>query len=309
MAVPNSSYSQISAITEKKFIPKLYDNIFDSNPLLQRLKKKSYERIDGGERIVVPLNYAIPGQGGWYAGADVLSVDDSDTINAAEYTWKQLHEPIAITSVDEKKNSGAAQMVNFVKSKVKIAEKSMADKLSTGIYNAGSTTNAIIGLRAIVGTSNTVGGISQSSYSFWQAKVDSSTTTLTIAAMQSRDNACTVNNDSPSIVATTRTLYNSYYALLQPQQRFQDQEVAKGGFSSLMFNSKPVVADSYCPANYMFFLNENYLHIWVHQDEDMKFEEFQKPINQNVRIGHLYWMGAMGSSNNRLHGVLSAVTA
>lgn len=309
MAVPNSSYTQISAITEKKFIPKLYDNIFDSNPLLQRLKKKSYEKLDGGERIVVPLNYAIPGSGGWYSGADQLSTTDSDVISAAEYTWKQLHEPISITSADEKKNSGMAQIVNFVKSKVKIAEKSAADKLSTGLYNAGSTTNAIIGLRAIVGTSNTVGGISQSSYSFWQGKVDSGTTTLTIAAMQSRDIACTVNNDSPTIIATTRTLYSSYYALLQPQQRFQSEEVGKGGFSSLMFNGKPVVADSYCPANHMFFLNENYLHLFAHKDEDFRFEEFQKPIDQNVKVAHIYWMGAMGSSNNRLHGLLSAVTA
>ena len=33
------SYDQISAITQKKFIPKLYDNIFDSDALLARLEK------------------------------------------------------------------------------------------------------------------------------------------------------------------------------------------------------------------------------------------------------------------------------
>lgn len=43
------TYSEISAITEKKFIPKLYDNIFDSNPLLKRLRDKgAYEKLDGG---------------------------------------------------------------------------------------------------------------------------------------------------------------------------------------------------------------------------------------------------------------------
>lgn len=303
------SYDQISAITQKKFIPKLYDNIFDSNPLLQRMKKKSYEKLDGGERIVVPLNYATVTASGWYSGADTLSTTDNEVITAAEYTWKQLYANISVTRSDELKNSGDSQILSLVKNKIKIAEKTMEDKLGTGIYSDGTDTKSIVGLRDIVATNQTVGGISQSSYSWWQAQVDSSTTTLTIAAMQSRDNVCTVNNDSPTVIATTRTLFNSFYGLLQPQQRFVDSETAKGGFSSLMFNGKPVITDSYCPANHMFFLNENYLHLFAHKDEDMRFEPFQKPINQNVKVAKIYWMGALGSSNNRLQGALTACTA
>jgi hypothetical protein len=127
--------------------------------------------------------------------------------------------------------------------------------------------------------------------------------------MQSRDNACTVNNDSPTVIVTTRAMYNSYYALLQPQQRFTDSETAKGGFSSLMFNGKPVISDSYCPSGDMFFLNENYLHLFAHKDEDMRFEPFQKPINQNVKVAKIHWAGALGSSNNRLHGAMTSLTA
>jgi hypothetical protein len=107
----------------------------------------------------------------------------------------------------------------------------------------------------------------------------------------------------------TRANYNRYYALLQPQQRFQDSESAKGGFQSLMFNGIPVLADSHCPANHIFFLNENYLHLFVHKDSDFKFEPFQKPVNQAVKVAKIYWTGALGSSNNRMHGVLSAITA
>jgi hypothetical protein len=302
------TYDQISAITEKKFIPKLYDNIFDSNPLLQRGKKKFYEKIDGGERIIVPLNYAQTTSSGWYQGAETLLTSDNDVITAAEYTWKQLYANISINRLDEIKNSGDAQKLSLVKNKTKIAEKTMEDKLGTGIYSNATDPKSIVGLRQIVGVSNTVGGISQTSYSWWQAQLDSSTTTLTVAAMQSRDNAATVNNDAPTVIATTRALYNSYYALLQPQQRFQDSETAKGGFSSLMFNGKPVIADSYCPSGYMFFLNENYLHLFVHKEEDMRFEPFMKPINQNVKVAKIFWAGAFGSSNNRLHAGMSALT-
>lgn len=304
------SYDQISAITQKKFIPKLYDNVFDSNPLLQRAKKKFYEKIDGGERIIVPLNYAMTTSSDWYTGEETLQTSDNDNMTAAEYTWKQLYANISIRRIDELKNSGDSQILSLVKNKVKIAEKTMEDKLSTGLYSSGTDSKSIVGLRLIAASiTSTVGGISQSSYSWWQPQLDSTSTTLTIAAMQSRDNACTVNNDAPTVIATTRSLYNSYYALLQPQQRFQDSETAKGGFSSLMFNGKPVIADSYAPANHMFFLNENYLHLFVHKDEDMRFEPFAKPINQNVKVAKIYWAGAFASSNNRLHGALSALTS
>lgn len=304
------TYNEISAITEKKFIPKLYDNIFNSNPLIQRLKKKSYEKLDGGERIMVPLNYALISAAGWYQGADTLDTTANEVMTAAEYVWKQNYVNVTILGSEERKNAGSAQILNLVKNKVKVAEKTMLDAFSTGIYNNGTTTNAIVGLRSIAASiTSTVGSISQSSYSWWQPQLDSTTTTLTIAAMQARHNLCSVNNDKPSVIATTRTLYNSYYGLLQPQQRFQDGESAKGGFDSLMFNGAPVLPDSYCPANYMFFLNENYLHMFVHKDCDMKFEEFQKPINQDVKVAKILWMGAFGSSNNRLHGALSAVTA
>lgn len=303
------SYDQISAITEKKFIPKLADNIFDSNPLLSRLKKKSYEKVEGGTVIMVPLNYAVTSASGWYSGADTLSTTDNDVITAAEYSWKQCFAGISITGLDERKNSGDRAILKLVKEKTKIAEKTLMDKLGTGVYSDGTDPKSIAGLRDIVASNQTVGGISQSTYSWWAAQVDSSTTTLTIAAMQARYNLATVNNDHPTVIATTRSIFNSYYALLQPQQRFQDSETAKGGFQNLMFNGAPVIADSYCPASHMFFLNENYLHLFAHSDCDMKFEPFVKPVNQDVKVGRVLWMGALGSSNNRLQAGLTAITA
>ncbi len=303
------SYDQVSAITQKKFIPKLYDNVFDVSPLLQRLKKKSYEKQDGGTEIVVPLGYAMTTASDWYTGAETLDTTDNDVMTAAVYQWKQIYANISINRLDELKNSGDSQILNFVKQKTQIAEKTIQDKFGTGIYSAGTNPKSILGLQMFVATSQTVGGISQSTYSWWQAQLDSSTTTLSIAAMQSRHNAASLNNEQPTVVATTKSIYNSYYGLLQPQQRFTDSETAKGGFSSLMFNGIPVVSDSYCPSGDMYFLNEKYLHMFVHKDEDMRFEPFQKPINQNVKVAKIYWAGAFASSNNRLHAGMTALTA
>jgi hypothetical protein len=304
------TYNQISAITERKFLPKMVDNIFDSNPLMQRWKKgEQYESIDGGTSILQPLNYATNSAGGWYSGADTLSTTDNDVITSAEYNWVQMYDNISILRSDELKNSGDAAILKFVKQKMKIAEQTGIDRMGTGLYNSGTDAKAIVGLRAMLSTSGTIGGISQTTYSWWQAQVDGSTTTLSIAAMAGRMSAARVGSDRPTVITSNSDNWDRYHALLQPQQRFQDAESAKGGFSSLMFQGIPLIDDSHCPTGYMFFLNEKYLALYYHKDENFRFEEFQKPVNQNVKVAKIYWMGAFGASNNRMQAALTAITA
>lgn len=302
-------FDQISAITQKKFIPKMVDNIFDSDPLLQRLKKKSYKAVNGGTEIVQPLMYAQLSSAGWYQGADTLNTTDNETFTAAKYTWKQAYANITVSGRDERINSGDAQMVDFVKSKTMLAEKTLIDILSDGLYSDGTTAKSIVGLQDICDTSSTIGGISQSTYSWWQAYLNSSDTTLSLSVLQTMDTTLSKNNEGPTVYMATRANYNRYYALLQPQQRFMDEETAKGGFTSLMFNGKPFIAGSKVPTNNVFGLNEAYLHLYYHPKCDMLFVPFERPNNQDVRVAKVLWMGALGSSNNRMHGRCSALAA
>lgn len=255
------------------------------------------------------MNYAQVAASGWYSGADVLSIDAEENITAAEYTWKNLRASITILNSEEKKNSGDAQVLNLVKNKVKIAEKTMADLLGTGLFSDGTDAKSIQGLRDIVATDQTVGGISQSDYSWWQGKVDSSSTVLSMSVLQTLWSQCSIDAEHPTVLLGTRSNFDRYYGLLQPQQRFQDSKSAEGGFQSLMFNGAPFLIDSHAPANSVWLLNENYLHLFVHKAEDMKMTDFQMLPTQMVKTAHVLWMGAFGSSNNRMHGKASALTS
>lgn len=303
------TYNQINGLTRDFFMKKLYDNIFNSNPLLQRMKDKSYRKVSGGNKILIPLEYDDTSATGWYQGAQTLNITDNDTFTAAAVDWCQLYASINISGRDKRINNGAEQVIDFVASKVKNAEKTMAAQLSTGIYSDGSDALSIVGLRDWVATDQTVGGISQTTYSWWQAQVDSSTTTLTMSALQTLYHACVLNNMQPSVAVATKANYNRYYALLQPQQRFVDSTSAKGGWTTLMFNGIPLIADTSCPANHLFFLNEENLHLCVHTECDMEFTGFKDPINQDTEVAQILWMGAFASSNNRMHGKFSALTA
>lgn len=308
MTAPNINYGQVSAVTDKFFVKKLADNVFDRSPLMKRAKSGFYEAVSGGDSIVMPLEYDdVPG--GMYSGSETLDTSDNETFTASELQWKQAYANITISRLDELKNNSTNKMVDFVKSKMKNAEKTLVTILSTGLYSAGTNAKDVLGLRNWISASNTVGGISQSANSWYQAHIDSSTTTLSVAAMQTLYSDCQLDNNAPSVAMTTKAIYNRYYALLQPQQRFIDTETAKAGFTSLMFNGIPVIADSFAPTGYLFMLNEGTLHFFYHPEEDFRFEPFQKPTNQNVKIGKIYWAGNFGCDNNRLNGAMTAITA
>jgi hypothetical protein len=303
------SYDQITAITRAKWIPKLVDNVFDADPIVQRARKKFLKKLSGGTDVRTPLNYATNGAGGWYTGADTFNTTDTDNITAAAWDWKQLYENISITGRDRMINNGDEAILDFVKSKVQIAEQTMADRLGDAFYSSGSDANSILGLAALVGTTSTVGGISGTDYSWWQSQVNSSTTTVSMSALQTQHTILTKNNKGPTVAIGTRTVYNNYYGLLQPQQRFQDSETAKGGFTSLMFNGIPVIAGSKVPANALYFLNEEFLHFVVHSERDMKFTGWKEPINQDVTVAQILFMGALATTNRRMHGKFTALTA
>jgi len=307
MSLPET---QLTAITQKYIVPKIFDNIFDSNPLLKRiLNGGMYKSQNGGVTIDIPLNYAGATANGWFDGADTLDTTDTDNLTASKYSWKNVYAGVSITESEELKNGGTSGVIKLLSTKTQIALKTIKDTIGTGLYSDGTDAKSIVGLRDIVAADQTVGQISQATNSWWQAQVDSTTTTLSLSAMNSLYEDCSVDSEKPGCAFTTRTVYNLYYNLLTPQQRFMDDATAKGGFQNLMFNGIPIISDSHCPTSHLFFINEQNLMLYYHPERNFYFEPFKKPTNQQVKIGRYIWMGALTSSNNRLHGKFSGITA
>ncbi len=300
--------NQINSITEKKFIPKMHDNIFDSIALFQRLKKgEGYKKIDGGEKIVVPLEYAQTSAAGTYAGADVLSTTDNEVFTGAQFDWKQYFANISITGIDKLKNAGEAQVIDFVKAKVKNAERTLTDLLASGLWSNGTDAKALLGLRVVGANSNSVGGISQTEFSWWRVQADSTTTVLTLPFLKDFYEDAVVDSNGPSVFASNRALHNAYFNLLQPQQRFTDKASADGGFQSLMFMGKPWLVDHKAPANHLVGIDEKFFNLYVHRECDMKFLPFVRPINQDVESAKVLWAGALTYSNLRHISFASAL--
>ena len=299
------TYGEINSITEKFFVPRLVDNIFQSTAGLMRIKSKCYKK-GSGERVMQPLAYATTTAAGRFTGSDTLQTAANDQITAAEFTWKQYYASIQITRLDELKNTGRQAVINFVKSKVQLAEQSLAVILATDLYGDGTTTNSIVGFKAMyAGTGTTYGGISKTTYSWFRGQADTTTTSITYPGLRGTIGDCTIGNDRPTVILTTQDIYDDINALFQPQQRFVDSKTADAGFTNILFEGTPVIVDNYVTSGDCFFVNEKYVDMYYL--EDFRFDPFIKPTNQAVSVAHIFWTGALAGSNPRLGGYYDSI--
>ena len=311
MAVVNSADAladALTSITHKYFAKKMSDNISTSNVLLMRVKK---DTVDGGSDIRLPLQYAYVNGAAWYAGDQTLNTNYNEKKIVAIYNWKQLDVPVVIVESDRLKNAGAAKVLDHLKTEIEIAEKTAKNKFGTGMYSNGTTDPlSIAGIRAIISTTATVGGISQSTYSWWQGQVDSTTTNFSLGAAQTMYENCMEDDDKPDLITAYPGAFNRYWSLLQPQQRYQNSTLGAAGFENLRFNQADFAVDSYAPSGTVAFINTKHLILKSHSQRDFpgKIDPFQKPINQDATIAHFLWMGALVSEENRKLGIMNALT-
>lgn len=312
MAIPaNDStwrWDQINSVTERAWSGTIADQIFKSNPSIKKLKANQ-KTWDGGTFITHGLAYA-EGPGGAFEGMMPLDVDEVEQISAAIFHWKHYFVSITIRRSDELKNSGAAALASILNTKLQIARKSMLNHLAQGLFSDGSDPLGITGLRAMVtGSGTTYGNISKTTYDWWRSQIDSTTTKLTIRKMRALMGLCTEDADTPNLLITTQAIYDEFYSLLEPQKRFASESMAKGGFTSILFEGRPLVVDSHCPAGYLYYLNTDYMKWNAHRREDMRFEPFRQPYRQAGRTAFIFWFGNLSGNNCRYQGAFTALEA
>lgn len=136
MAAGNTA--SMNAITREKFIPVLVDNIFNSNPLNLKLLKNA-EKLDGGRKIITPIETVMNTQQNWISsgGSTFVTAEGTsiETFTKAEWDWKTAFGTIVIEGDTNYMNMGSSQVISLLKSKVKNAEKSLKDLFGTSLFN------------------------------------------------------------------------------------------------------------------------------------------------------------------------------
>lgn len=314
--VGNVNFDNLLTTTLESRTGKLADNVSDNNALLKRLKERGNIRpVSGGTKIVEELEYG-ESDSIWYTGYDKIDFTNPQLFSDAEFDLKLLAAPVGISGEELLKNAGKERVIDLLEAKIKNAEKTLMNQMSTAIYSdgTGSGGKQLTGLQALVSdapTTGTVGGIDRASNEFWRnhAKTSAVTAENIYAAMNEVYMACSRGSDRPDIIVADDELYATYEASLVPQQRFTNAKLAEAGFTNLKFKGADVIYDGgiggACPAGHMYFLNTEYLRLRPHKERNFKLIGGERmAINQDAIYKIIGWAGNLTMSNAQLQGVL-----
>ena len=325
MAFANTNISDILATTISSRTKKIADNVTNNNALLAKLKKQGrIKTFSGGDKIMQELSFAENSNAGWYSGYDLLPVGISDVISAAEFDIKQAAVPVVISGLEMLKNSGKERMIDLMESRLEVAESTMANLITGGIYSDGTAANnkQIDGLEKALPVDPTAapyGGIDGAAFTFWQNAVSDQTAAngLDATKIQGYWNALWASlvrgQDRPDLIMTDTTVWNTYIASLQAQQRFSNTDSGDAGFSTVKFMDADVCLDggiyngnvtAGTPAGTAFFLNTKYIHYRPHADRNMVSLSPNRrySTNQDAEVQILGWAGNLTCSGRMFQG-------
>lgn len=323
MASPN--LNEIVTTTLRNRTGKLADNMSKNNMLLKRMKQRgSIDPVDGGRTIVQELEYAENATYTRYSGYEALNIQPSDVFTAAEYDWKQAAVAVTISGLEgDVQNTGENAIIKLLASRVKNAEKTMANNLSIDMYSNGTADSGkqIGGLQLLVAdtpTTGVVGGIDRAQWAFWRNYAYSgatnggaavSATTITGYMNQIYLNTSR-GNDHADLWLADNNYFQFYWNSLQAIQRITNTELGEAGFTNLKYMNSDVVFDGGqgggCPANHMYALNTDYIKYRPSSSRNMVPLENVQSINQDAMVQLIVWAGNMTVSNSSLQGLLKA---
>lgn len=323
MATPSSTFTELVATTWRNHAKDVKDNVSNNNALYKRLAEKGQTRKeDGGLSIAQPLDYNANGTYQRYSGYDILNIQQSDVITAAEFQWRQIALNVVASGLELRTNSGSNAIVKLAKARIKNAMRTFKNNFSYDLYSDGTLPNQINGLQALVADAGTgtVGGIDSGTWSFWQNAVQSAAAPLqgggaiipSATTIESLMLPLWLNqvrgDDKPDLIVSSNDYFTFYEQSQVSIKRYTDSDTASGGFVSLKYKNADVIFDggSGIPSAHMYFLNTDYIEMVVHRDADLSVQEDMKPYNQDATVIPVLWMGNMVCSNRRLQGVLKA---
>lgn len=320
MGTPSSTFTELVTTTFRKHRKEIKDNISNHNALLQRIYKKGNVRYeDGGLSIVEPLDYASNNTYQRYSGYDTLNISASEVISAAEYAWKQIAIHVTASGLELRTNSGDSRIINLAKARIKNAIRTFKNSFSSDMFSAGSLSNQINGLQALVSktpSSGTVGGINAATIGneFWRnVAVDASAVSITPSTTAGVMESFLLNawlqvthgDDTPDLIIADDTYFSYYEGGLVGLKRYTTDDKGEGGFTSLKYKGTDVIYDNGgIPDATIYMLNTNYLYLVAHPDADMTELTEMRAINQDAVVIPILWMGNLVCSNRRNQAVL-----
>jgi hypothetical protein len=294
-----SQYTELTYVTRRAFIPKLVVQLYNSTPLMAALIANSQSASGGVSQVTVPVQGAqfVNAQWSDYSGSFAQPSVQQGAYNA-EFNLKLMICPVPFLGME-----GAVQqdhaIIPLIEARMNDATNVMMDAMATSLYNNTTDTQQFIGLPGAVDdgtTMATYGNINRSTYTWWKSKVYAAG-----GVNPTRQNVLqyisgTVKNGAevPTFgvcgFGTWTLLAQDYVGqeqyVITPGSSFDTGDGPNAAFRALMVAGVPIYPDPYCPEGTVYFLNSNYLSLYIHDQGSFVFTGFESTL-PNWQIGYV----------------------
>jgi hypothetical protein len=301
-ATGSTQYTELTYLTRRAFIPKLVVQIYNSTPLMAALIANSQQATGGVSSVTVPVQGSqfINAQWSDYSGSFTQPAVQQGAYNA-EFNLKLMIAPVPFLGME-----GAVQqdhaIIPLIEARMNDATNVMMDAMATALYNNTTNTQQFIGLPGAVDdgtTLGTYGNIARSTSvnTWWRSKVYAAGSVNPTRQNVLQYISGTVKNGAE--VPTFGVCGFGTWTLLAQDYVGQEQYVITPGsgfdgdangpqaaFRALMVAGVPIYPDPYCPEGTLYFLNTNYLSLYIHDQGSFVFTGFESTL-PNWQIGYV----------------------
>lgn len=219
------------------------------------------------------MNRQIFGTGDGKLATVAATAEESKTIELDSVQYVQVGDPVDVLVEATGEKSEGIEAVTVVKripaeKKVELSEKVKKVGTTYAVYISGSRANEINGLRNIINTGRTLHEINSATAGneYWNSttvKVGESAAAPAVAGESSfielADEVGFNGNGEVEVFITTRGIRTALANTYQSQKRFNDAQAVNihGGYSAIMVNEMPVIADDDAPKGFVFGINKD----------------------------------------------------
>lgn len=186
------------------------------------------------------------------------------------------------------------------------------------IVRTGSVNREWSGLGAIVAATGTFQNVDPSVEPSWASVVDANGGTnraLSEGMMILQHDKIRANGGSVTLMLCSLGVRRAYFNLLVQQRQFVNTQKFEGGFTGLAFTTDegeiPLVADTDCPPNRIYGINEK--EITLYRDKDWSFmdrdgSKWQRVIGYDAYEATLFQYSQIGTHRRNTHFLLADIT-
>lgn len=341
------NYDALVSTSLANYRKQLIDNIATQNLFLKKIMGSSmYESADGGLYLAEDLMYDLAPTDS-YEGMDPLPLTPTEGLTQAQFQWAQCATPIAISELERKKNKH--RIVDLVASKIKQAEISIKEYWAKAFLQGGLMNSAVNDItRPYVSpangstfvnplfllvkydptTSTEIGGINQSTNTWWRNNTKTSAATTGLGFLQeilNLYNTCSKGTGGPpDICWTDQITWELISVAYYNKFRTEMATVTSYPWPTLKWWNMEIVWDQYMPnvaanagagstdttaanGGTLVMLNSDFMKVRYESETNYVSTDFQKPVNQDAKYKHILWMGNTTVNNRRKHGVMGAI--